>query len=422
MSLSRRAVFISSIWPQADASAIGSHNALWVRDLLDFGFDVTYAATAVDHSSRLQLESDGVRTEFIKPNDSSFDRWISKRSPELVVFDRFFIEEQFGWRVHENAPDAFRVLHTQDLHCLRSLRDRVLVDHDEAPPSLPDKSSVVQAFESASPTLRAEVLRELASILRSDLSIVVSEFERDLLREVFGIPDSKVVRLGLIGEHSPFAKRDYSDRRDIVFLGNYRHPPNQDAARLLKRRWPKLREKLGCELHLIGAHGDADLQALDDPRLGFRVIGAVENLDETLSRYRIMLAPLRSGAGQKGKLLDALRCGVPFVTTSIGAEGMDLPREFCFEFGEKTTWKDWDEAALKLYTDERIWNQAREAGFSCLERFFSPKQRRLSFESQILTSLRGRESLRRKDWLGAMVRQEERLSKRYLSRWIEAKN
>lgn len=100
------------------------------------------------------------------------------------------------------------------------------------------------------------------------------------------------------------------------------HPPNWDSVLFLKERlWPEIRIELPkAEIHIYGAYPDQNAQNLNNPKDGFIIKGRAENVISTLSNYRVLLAPLRFGAGQKGKLLDAMRAGLPNITTQIGSE------------------------------------------------------------------------------------------------------
>jgi hypothetical protein len=93
-----------------------------IEQLLMHGYAVTFASAAMPGDTRADLVALGVAEQAITLNCSSFDTWVHALDPDIVVFDRFMTEEQFGWRVEENCPNALRVLETSDLHCLREAR------------------------------------------------------------------------------------------------------------------------------------------------------------------------------------------------------------------------------------------------------------------------------------------------------------
>ena len=114
----RHVVFIGLVWPEPRSSAAGQRMNELLRLFAANGFLITFcsAAQATEYSE-LPQEIEINRAE-IKLNDTSFDAWIAKQNPNIVVFDRFITEEQFGWRVARYVPDALRILDTEDLHFL----------------------------------------------------------------------------------------------------------------------------------------------------------------------------------------------------------------------------------------------------------------------------------------------------------------
>ena len=122
----------------------------------------------------MNLEELGVESHTVQPNDSTFDAWIAELAPEVVIFDRFMIEEQFGWRVEKACSQALRVLDTSDLHCLREARQTQLKQG------------------GALDLHNAIALREIAAIHRSDLTLMISEYEMEVLRTQFAIPPAQI--------------------------------------------------------------------------------------------------------------------------------------------------------------------------------------------------------------------------------------
>ena len=347
----------------------------------------------------------------IELNDSSFDSWVEKLGPDLVIFDRFVTEEQFSWRVKEHCPSAIRILDTEDLHLLREARRMALKE------GLPDFRQHL---------LNEIALRELASLFRSDLSLIISEFELDLLTEHFRIDKALLhylpflVQGNEIGDAAEFP--DYSKRRDFMCMGNWKHGPNKDAVLFLKERiWPLIRKRLPeASLHVYGAYGGHIEKGLNDPDSGFLVRGWADSRREACSRHRVSLAPLRYGAGLKGKLIDSMLFGIPNVTTPIGAEGLsgdaawngyvtDDPDEFA-------------ELAVDLYEPAEIWKDCQQIGFELLRSRFRKDLFEKAFWTrleELRTQLFGH---RNRNLTGALLWHHGALSTKYLSRWIEAKN
>ncbi|MBL4775870.1 MAG: glycosyltransferase [Mariprofundus sp.] len=168
--------------------------------------------------------------------------------------------------------------------------------------------------------------REIASIYRSDLSILTSDYEMRLLQERFTLP-SEIIHLCpfMFAEQQIHTiTADFSQRQHFMTIGNFRHAPNWDAVLWLKQSiWPLIRAQLPqAEMHVYGAYAPAKAMALHHPASGFHVLGRADDVDEVMQQAKLCLAPLRFGAGIKTKLADAMRNGTPSISTSIGAEGM----------------------------------------------------------------------------------------------------
>ncbi len=139
-----------------------------------------------------------------------------------------------------------------------------------------------------------------------------------------------------------------------------------------------------------------------------------------MKNYRVQLAPLRFGAGLKGKLLDAMRFGLPSVTTEVGAEGMHGNLSFN---GSITTLKeDFINASVKLYSDEKLWNQAQKNGFEIIKQRFQKQLFSEDFKKQIRQLSENIEKHRQQNFLGQILQHQSLQSTKYMSKWIEAKN
>ncbi|MEO1029407.1 MAG: glycosyltransferase family 4 protein, partial [Pseudomonadota bacterium] len=198
---------------------------------------------------------------------------------------------------------------------------------------------------------------ELDVIRGADATIVVSEFEVSYLNEEIGPFASLVIPL----IYEPFERTiGFEQRADIAFVGGYRHPPNIDAVKwLVEDIWPLMRQyNIGAKLHIIGSHMPADFQDYSDTDI--EVVGFVEDLESYLSRIKLTVAPLRYGAGVKGKVGNSLRMGVPVVGTSIATEGMGL------KSGEHVlaanTADQLARSMAQVYTDAELWQSLSTSG------------------------------------------------------------
>src|SRR5688572_20960845 len=176
MSEPQNMLILASVWPEPGSSAAGIRMVQLMELFLSNGWIITYGSAAADSGYSIDLQEIQVNKVKLELNNSEFDIFIRNLNPSIVVFDRFMVEEQFGWRVAEQCPDALRILDTEDLHCLRRARQ--------------------QAFKESRDFNINDLLtsdfarREIASVLRSDISLIISIYELKLLKEVFKVDES----------------------------------------------------------------------------------------------------------------------------------------------------------------------------------------------------------------------------------------
>jgi len=403
-------LIIAYVWPEPDSSAAGSRMMQLISFFQRQGWQVTFASPAADSSHSVDIESLGVRKVSIELNNASFDRFIAGLAPELVMFDRFMMEEQFGWRVEQQCPQALRILETSDLHCLRDARHR--------------------AVKAGRPMTTADLFsdlakREVAAILRCDLSLMISDVEIELLTERFGVAPALL-------HHLPFMLDPvdpdstgwpgFAERQHFVSIGNFRHAPNWDAVLQLRHDiWPRIRARLpDAQLQVYGAYAPPKATQLDKPKQGFHVLGWAPDAVQVMRQARVCLAPLRFGAGIKGKLVDAMRCGTPSVTTSVGAEAMhgDLPWGGAVEDDAEA----FAAAAVALYRDEAAWRQAQARGVQILNQFYDRNRHEPALLARLQQLCATLDEQRLNNFTGAMLRHHSMKSTQYMAQWIEAKN
>lgn len=403
---------IGFVWPEPNSSAAGTRMEQLLRLFKRWGWKVTYATPAAESDFMIDLASIGVEKKIIKLNCSSFDEFVQDLNPTMVFFDRFLMEEQFGWRVAEFSPNALRILDTIDLHCLRLSRHKAFKEN--------------RKFEFQDLLTEEISKREIASILRCDLSIMVSEVEMNLLQNTFKIDSDLLYYLPLFLD--PISKEEsdnwlpFEDRKDFIFIGNFVHEPNWNAVQYLNETiWPIIRKEMSeANLLVYGAYPSQKVMQLHQPKKGFQILGRAENAQEVVSKARVVLAPLRFGAGIKGKLLEAMQCGTPSVTTSIGAESMngDLPWNGFItdnpnEFASK---------AISLYNDKSIWNSAKNNGIKIIEKRYLKSDFVNEFKEAIGNLETNLKQHRLKNFIGSILQHQSLQSSKYMSKWIEEKN
>ena len=403
---------IGSVWVEPNSSAAGGRMLQLIEFFLSQKWKVFFGTTASKNENSIDLEALGVQEFSLELNDSSFDELIKKLHPTLVLFDRFMTEEQFGWRVAEGCPNAMRILDTEDLHCLRKTR----------------QEAVKQDVDfQADQLLNSDITkREIAAVYRCDLSLIISTYEMQLLRETFLIDDSLLCHLPFflnpISDETQQNRKSFEDRQHFVSIGNFFHAPNVDATLQLKHHiWPLVRKQLpNAQLHVYGAYPTQQVLQLNNEKEGFLVHGFAKDAKEVIGNSRVLLAPLRFGACIKGKLTDAMECGTPSVTTEIGAEGMheDLPWNGFVE----SEWSQFAVKAVELYSQKDAWLRAQQNGIDIINTLYLKKDLETRLLDAIDSRFKDLTQLRTKNFVGQMLQHHTLKSTKYLSKWIEEKN
>ena len=405
-------LIIGSVWVEPNSSAAGKRMLQLIAQFLERDYKITFASPAQKNEKAIDLFSLGINEVSIALNNVSFDNFIKELNPTIVLFDRFMMEEQFGWRVAENCPDAIRILDTEDLHFLRKTRQQQLKKGE--------------AFTNDALLQSDDTKREIASILRCDVSLIISTYEMDLLKSVFKI-DEKILcylpfLLDAIDENKIKKWKSFEEREHFIFIGNFFHKPNVDAVLTLKKYiWNEVREVLPkAEIHIYGAYVNQQIQELHNKKEGFIVKGFAEDADEVVENAKVVLAPLNYGAGIKGKLTEAMLCGTPSVTTTIGVEGM--AGNFPWNGFVADDFSDFALKAVELYTNKPVWEQARLNGIDIINSIYSKEKNGLLFFSKIGDIQTNLEKYRVSNFLGSLLQHQTLQATKYMSKWIEEKN
>jgi GT2 family glycosyltransferase len=347
-----RVLVVDALTPQPDRDA-GSLRMFNLMQLMrELGFKVTFmpANLARDGEYTRALQRRGIEV-LHHPFVASVQRHLKLHvdTYDLVILSRAAVAAQLMRVARRAAKQARIVFDTVDLHHLRELREAML----KRDPELMRKAAERRHDE-------------LGYMALADCTLVVSAYEQQLLAAT--APNVRVRRVSLIhdvpGVTAPFCARD-----GILFVGGFRHPPNVDAAVwLVSEIWPRLRARLpGVTLHLVGAEPPDAVRKL--AAADVVVTGFVPDLALWLRRCRLSVAPLRFGAGVKGKIVSSLSHGVPVVATTLAVEGMHITAG-----NEALVTDDADAfatAIARLYTDEPLWQQLSRAGVEHVARHFS---------------------------------------------------
>lgn len=328
--------------PDQDAGSVSVFNILLL--LRNMGYQVTFIPEdnflyMSDYTTLLQRV--GIEVLYHPYQNSVEQHLIESGSRyDLAFLFRPAVVQKHLQAVRKYAPQAKVLFYTHDLHYLRMLREAALQNNS-------DKKTAALEMKQI----------ELAAMRAVDASILVSPAEMEVLRT--DLPDQKLHVLPLILD-IPGTDIPFSQRNDIVFVGGFQHPPNIDAVQhFVAEVMPRLRPLLpGIRFFVVGSKPTAEIHALagDDVIIS----GFIPDLTSYLNRMRVAVAPLRYGAGVKGKIGTAMAAGLPTVATELGAEGMGLTD------GENIFVADdpqlYAEVIARLYKDESLWNHVSKSG------------------------------------------------------------
>ncbi|WP_270088903.1 glycosyltransferase [Sphingobacterium sp. SYP-B4668] len=404
----QRLLIIGLVWPEPSSSAAGIRMRQLMTLFVSEGYDVTFACAASKSPYSLPLHDLQVHEVSIALNDDSFNHFVQTLAPDIVLFDRFMIEEQFGWRVAQECPHAMRILDTEDLHFLRHARQK--------------------QGTHLNPNIYNEVTkREIAAILRSDITLIISKEELRLLTHTFRIDSRLLCYLPFLEPKITTAVtslwNSFALRKDFVFIGNFLHEPNwQTVLRLKNEVWPLLRKKVPqSHLYIYGAYTPPKALQLNNPKEHFHIAGRAEDARQTISQYRLLLAPIPFGAGVKGKFIDAMQTGTPSITTHIGAEAMSSTNQ-PWPGAIEDDIPLFVERAAALYHDQEAWLAAQKNGITIINEEYEATKWQKPFLESLDYILHHLEQHREQNFIGQILQHHSLQSTKYMSLWIAEKN
>ena len=406
----KKVLVIGYVWPEPNSSAAGSHILSILRLFKQQGCQVEFATPAQATDHMVDLTAEDISSQSITLNCDSFDNYITAYQPDIVLFDRFMMEEQFGWRVEQCCPNALKILDTEDLQCLRHARQLAHKAQREL-----EQSDLFSELAK----------REIAAILRCDISLIISSYEMELLIDTFKVDASLLHYLPFMLDLAtcPTTTTPYSERQHFMTIGNFRHAPNWDIVLYLQKIWPLIRKQLpDAELHIYGSYPPPKATALHNPKTGFLIKGWAENAVEVMQQSRLCLAPIRFGAGIKGKLLDAMIAQTPSITTLLGSEGMHQPNHEPWPGVIANDITYFVNAAVNLYTHEDAWLSAQQHATPLLKAKYNSKILGEQLIDKITDVEDNLQQHRLSNFTGAMLKHHTMMSTKYMSQWIVAKN
>lgn len=348
-----RVLFIDSTFPSPDRDS-GSVTARYLIDIfVELGWQVSFYADGDPEGTSpyaRELANAGVRCLYAR-EISGLESFLAAEGATFSLCMLFRVHS--GGRRYElvrrTCPNAKIVFETVDLHFLREERQARTQN---------DRRALNLALGVRE--------RELYVARNSDLAIVVSEYERALLERE--IPGVRAMTLPLILD-CPGRKSGFASRRGICFVGGFLHQPNVDAVEwFLDEIWPLVLERLpSCTFSIVGA--DMPESFAQRKEANVIPVGYVRDLDAFLDTVRLSVAPLRYGAGVKGKVGSSLANGVPCVGSPVAVEGMGLV--VGKEIAVGATPLEFAERIVALHEDEVEWNRMSSAGWSYVAEHYS---------------------------------------------------
>ena len=337
--------------PDRDSGSVRLINILLL--LLEEGCAVTFFPDNRTHDGAYTeaLQAMGVQVWW-KPWIHNVSSWFARHGArfDTIIACRHNVAVNYLALARRHAPRARFVFDTVDLHYLREQRE-----------------ADIAGSAALARNARRTRTRELRLVRHADLTLVVSPVEKELLaREAPG----KAVDVLSNVHRARTAHTGFDARRDLVFVGSYRHPPNIDAATWMAREiFPLIRaRRADIVLHLVGAYVTPEVTTLASLP-GVEVPGHVPDLDPYMDGCRVALAPLRYGAGVKGKVNLSMAHGQPIVATPVAVEGMHLADGVDVLVAEEP--QAFADAVLKLYDDRELWERLARNGVANVERHFS---------------------------------------------------
>jgi GT2 family glycosyltransferase len=278
--------------------------------------------------------------DYLRDNGKDFD---------VIVLSRVVIASKYIALLREYAPQAKIVFNTVDLHFLRQSRTVDVLDQ-------------LDSVDEVAKTFRDEIL----TISQSDLTIVVSPIEENLVRTI--MPSAKLAIIPIIRE-IPGCENGFRNRQDIGFIGGFNHPPNVDAIHFfVSDIWPLVVSQLPtCRFIIAGSKIPDDI--IDLASENVIVKGFVADLGDLFKNIRLSVAPLRFGAGMKGKVVSSLSYGVPVVATSLATEGMGVTSEREAIITDRP--EQFAQAIVDVYTSQEKWSHLSNNGLRFSQDHFS---------------------------------------------------
>jgi glycosyltransferase involved in cell wall biosynthesis len=354
----KKILIIDHVIPTPDQDAGSLTIYFFLKILISKGLEVTFIPKNLEYVPNYteQIRALGIEcltrpevenvTDYIKINGTKF---------EAIMLYRVYDGGDFYEISREYAPRAKIIFDTVDLHFVRLIREAEMED---------EEFKSAELMNTALETRQ----RELHIIKHADATIVLSNHEKAFLESEYSLDNIKVIPLAL---DIPGRVNDFDNRSGIAFIGGYQHLPNVDAVEyFVKSLWTDVKAKLpDAEFYIIGSKPPESFNNYVENYAGVNLIGFVERLEPWMEKIKMTVAPLRYGAGIKGKVGSSLSFGVPCVGTNLAFEGMGL-EDGTHVLSAKDE-KEFVDNIVALYQTEKTWLELSENGICFVKSNYS---------------------------------------------------
>ncbi|MER0202386.1 MAG: glycosyltransferase [Nitrosomonas sp.] len=338
------------LMPDNDSGSLRMFNLLQIFKKL--GYKVSFIAKTLAYHPvyTRRMQSIGIECFYLPYLESIHSHLIAHgHLYDVVLLSRINVAEQFIDTAKKYCTNAMILFDTVDLHFLREQRQALINQ---------DKQQLAAAERLK--------LQELSTARKADKTLLVSPVEIELFKQE--APDVPVALLSNIHQNQETAY-GYQERKDILFIGGFEHRPNVDAMEFfINEIFPILHSlKTDLKLLIIGSNIPPKIAAHASSHIIIK--GFVSDIKPIFDRIRLSIAPIRYGAGVKGKINTSMTYGVPVVATTIAAEGMNLTHGKDILVAD--TPEDFAREIVRAYDDEQLWTSLSNSGKVNIEEHFS---------------------------------------------------
>lgn len=337
-NIDQRILVIDYASPQPNKDA-GSYAAIQeIKLMLALGFKVTFVPENLAHFGKYTtaLQKMGVEVLYA-PFYTSMDDVLARRLDEMdaVYITRYYVAEAYLQKIKEKGKKV--IFNNADLHFLREMRAALKNGKDE--------EKLTDALETR--------VRELRVCNSVDAILTYNATEHAVITSHILDAEKLHITPWVLEEKQPGPA--FEKREGIVFLGGFNHTPNIECVEFLaKDIMPLLAKKRpDITLYVYGSNMPDEMKEFECDNI--KMVGFAEHLDDVFHNHRVFVAPLLSGAGIKGKVLESMAYGLPTVLTDVAAEGTGLTHGISTLIAEKA--EEWVDGIIKLYDDEKLWQK-----------------------------------------------------------------